>query len=123
MEDVDSVIAALRAERDELRERCEAFEAEEQNLVWLIGSLRERLELLLAAESAALEELAEVKGLCETELREADERLAKGKGTWPNSDYVKDDTWNHIRGQAYALRRVLARRVRAMNGRGSDDLQ
>ena len=40
-------------------------------------------------------------------LVEVEDRLAKGKGTWPNPGYVQDITWDSWRGERLALRSVL----------------
>lgn len=29
--------------------------------------------------------------------------LKKGKGVWPQKDYIRDEQWNFLRGRAYAL--------------------
>jgi hypothetical protein len=37
-------------------------------------------------------------------ITELEALFENGKGTWPNSDYVRDDTWNSWNGQLSALR-------------------
>jgi hypothetical protein len=41
------------------------------------------------------------------ELADVDSRLAKGQGTWPQPDYIRDATWNMWQGERLALGRVL----------------
>jgi hypothetical protein len=33
--------------------------------------------------------------------------LDRGKGTWPEPDYVRNETWNYWRGEEAALRQAL----------------
>lgn len=33
--------------------------------------------------------------------------IARGKGTWPQNDYVRDETWAHWQGESIALRELL----------------
>ncbi len=40
-------------------------------------------------------------------LREIEAKIAKGKGTWPNSDYVRDYEWDGWIGARNNLRWVL----------------
>ena len=49
----------------------------------------------------------ELREHIEARLRETEGVLAKGKGAWPNSNYIKDAVWEHLQGQAYALRDVI----------------
>ena len=37
-------------------------------------------------------------------LKELEERVAKGKGTWHKGGYVKDDDWMFLLGEEFALR-------------------
>ena len=39
------------------------------------------------------QECSELLERVQKEYMELDDRLKKGKGVWPNHDYVKDDTW------------------------------
>jgi hypothetical protein len=41
-------------------------------------------------------------------LRCVEDRLRKGKGTWPNDDYVRDHVWDGWIGQSAVLRGVLS---------------
>lgn len=35
---------------------------------------------------------------------ETEANLARGKGTWPQADYIRDETWANWQGQEQALR-------------------
>lgn len=41
------------------------------------------------------------------ELQVYDDLIEKGKGTWPNEDYVRDSRWHSWHGSKMALRSVL----------------
>lgn len=41
------------------------------------------------------------------QLREVESWLAKGKGTWPEKDYIRDQTWHTWQGEVMALRSAL----------------
>ena len=40
-------------------------------------------------------------------LTKVENRITKGKGTWPKPGYIKDDDWAHLQGQDFALRHAL----------------
>jgi hypothetical protein len=40
-------------------------------------------------------------------LKEVRELIARGKGTWPNPDYVQDHVWDAWNGERHVLRMVL----------------
>jgi len=40
-------------------------------------------------------------------LAEVMAKISKGKGIWPERDYVKDDDWAFLLGQRYILDKVL----------------
>lgn len=44
-----------------------------------------------------------------TRLKEVNELIARGKGTWPQKDYVRDDTWAGWQAECHCLRMVLQR--------------
>lgn len=48
-----------------------------------------RLEQLEAERDIAQKMLAYL----EREMAEVESNIERGKGTWPNKDYVRDDTW------------------------------
>lgn len=41
------------------------------------------------------------------QLREIESWIAKGKGTWPEKNYIRDEAWHRWQGEALALRSVL----------------
>ncbi|TXH49893.1 MAG: hypothetical protein E6Q97_21580 [Desulfurellales bacterium] len=41
------------------------------------------------------------------ESQDINERISKGKGTWPNQDYIRDETWSIWQGEKATLDRVL----------------
>ena len=45
--------------------------------------------------------------LIRSELAEYELLIAKGKGTWPEGNYVRDDIWNSWRTTIYVLSRLL----------------
>lgn len=56
---------------------------------------------------SADERLTMVIDYCTKELARLDAQIERGKGTWPNSDYVTDDTWSRWHSQQSVHKRVL----------------
>ena len=48
-----------------------------------------------------------IVGFVRSELADVTERIDRGKGDWPTSNYVRDETWALWRGERMALERVL----------------
>ena len=48
-----------------------------------------------------------IVGFVRSELADVTERINRGKGEWPTSNYVRDETWALWRGERMALERVL----------------
>ena len=48
-----------------------------------------------------------IVGFVRSELADVTERIDRGKGEWPTSNYVRDETWALWRGERMALERVL----------------
>ncbi len=55
-----------------------------------------------------LSRLRAVESKIASELKEHRERLDRGKGTWPQEDYIKDETWAYWKGQLSILERLSA---------------
>ena len=51
----------------------------------------------------------EIINYIKTELKEVQLRLKKGKGIWPNSNYVRDEIWASLKGEEVTLKSILYR--------------
>lgn len=111
----------LRACRDELRDVTEAMDDPTINntrtLVEAVRDLRLqrdswRREAELNAEAADqsvtyARQLAFARRKIEAAQESVQRLLEKGKGTWPGTDYIRDDTWHYWRGEDAGLRQAL----------------
>lgn len=119
--DYDAEIDRLRACRDELRDVTEAMDDPTINntrtLVEAVRDLRLqrdswRREAELNAEAADqsvtyARQLAFARRKIEAAQESVQRLLEKGKGTWPGTDYIRDDTWHYWRGEDAGLRQAL----------------
>jgi hypothetical protein len=74
-------------------------EQELANALAIIAALTERTERAEGSASAMREAVKK-------DAADASERLAKGKGTYGNPDYIRDANWDFLRGEEFALSRL-----------------
>ena len=61
--------------------------------------------------------LQEFRDWIQSEVKEVNQRIEKGKGTWPNEDYVKDEDWGRLMSKKHTLDDVRYMLTRVGDGR------